>query len=335
MYLNGGPQVLEFEERLAMHCGGKGARVATVANATLGLTLALLACDLPAGGLCIVPSWTFAASGHAILLAGLLPWMVDVDRETWALEADAVRALLTAAPGPIAAVMPVSPFGAPLDMEPWLRFRADTGIAVVADAAATFDTVHATDIPTVVSLHATKVCGVGEGGFVVSTDGRFVEEIRKRANFGFWNSRESTARAFNGKLSEYAAAVGLASLDDWFETRTDFLRVARAYRSHFEELEGIRLQPGFGQNWVASTVIIESETIAADALARALAENGIGTRRWWGEGLHRHRCFHGFPRDRVPQTEMLAERVIGLPCWRDLSDEEIARICRVVASADR
>src|SRR5436190_8808957 len=70
-YSNGGPLVQEFEDRLAEHAGGGAACVATVTNATIGLTLALLSYDLPRGSLCVVPGWTFAATAHAVLLAGL------------------------------------------------------------------------------------------------------------------------------------------------------------------------------------------------------------------------------------------------------------------------
>jgi dTDP-4-amino-4,6-dideoxygalactose transaminase len=332
-YSNGGPRILEFEARLAHHCGNAQAHVATVANATLGLTLALLATDVTPGTFCMVPSWTFAATGHAILAAGLIPWMVDVNAETWTLEPEAARDLLADAPGPVGAVIPVSAFGAPLDMQSWQAFRAETGIAVVADAAAAFDTVRASDIPAVVSLHATKVCGVGEGGFVISNDRIFVEEIQKRANFGFWYSRESTVRSINGKLSEYAAAVGLASLDEWEHVRTDFMRVAQAYRQGLESAHNLRLQLGFGEDWISSTVLLESQTNNAEALNRILCENGIGSRRWWGGGLHRHRGFQGYPSNQLAVTESLAERVIGLPCWRDLPNDAIAKICAILVSS--
>lgn len=332
-YSNGGPLVREFEERLAGHCGGGAARVATVANATVGLTLALLALDLAPGTFCMVPSWTFAATGHAILLAGLIPWMVDVNSETWALEAAAAAELLRHAPGKVSAVLPVSPFGMPLAIEPWSQFRNQTGIAVITDAAATFDRIRASAIPAVVSLHATKVCGIGEGGFVLSTDGKFIEEIQKRANFGFWNSRESTARSLNGKLSEYAAAVGLASLVTWPDTRTEFFRVAHGYRENLREAESIRLQPGFGEAWISTTVVVESRENDADNLTDILAARGIGSRRWWGGGLHQHRSFRDFPRHLVEETESLAARVIGLPCWRDLPNDQIAQVCEALTSA--
>lgn len=328
-YSNGGPLVKEFEARLAQHCGG-GAFVATVANATIGLTLALFACDLPEGALCMVPSWSFAATGHATLLAGLVPWFVDVNVETWALEPDAARELLPAAPRKVSAVLPVSPFGAPLDLRSWHAFQEETGIAVVADAAAGFDSVQADEVPAVVSLHATKACGTGEGGFVVSTDQRLAEEIEKRANFGFWNSRESSVRALNGKLSEYAAAVGLAELNNWGQTRAEFQRVASAYRDALAGQSAVRLQPGFGDRWISSVVVVESLADDAESITAKLAKHGIGSRRWWGGGLHRHRTFKEFPRHQVTQTEALADRVVGLPCWRDLPTEQVSRICELL-----
>ena len=331
-YSNGGPLVQELEDRLAEHAGGGAARVATVTNATIGLALALLSYDPPPGSLCVVPAWTFAATAHAVLLAGLIPWIVDVDETTWALEPSPMRKLLGSAPGTVAAIIPVSPFGAPLDSAAWEAFRDETGVAVVIDAAATFDTIRASHVPAVVSLHATKVLGIGEGGFIVSMDDRFIEEVQKRANFGFWNSREATARSLNGKLSEYAAAVGLAALDAWPEIRRDFERVARAYRASLSHQHTVRLQPGVGDDWVTSTTVVATPEGQAEAVARALAEKQIGSRRWWGGGLHRHQAFSHLPRHHTAHSDFLVDSTIGLPCWRDLSNDEIARICAIVCS---
>src|SRR5262249_2943038 len=149
---------------------------------------------------------------------------------------------LEAAPARVSAVIPVSPFGAPIDYEGWEKFRRDTGIAVVIDAAAAFDTVRATSVPAIVSLHATKLTGIGEGGFILTRDADFAQETQKRSNFGFWYSRESKVQSLNGKLSEYTAAVGLAALDSLPEIRNDFERVARAYRACFSKQQVIRLQ---------------------------------------------------------------------------------------------
>lgn len=325
----------EFETRLAIHAGGEEGSVATVANATVGLTLALLVHELPPGSLCMVPAWTFAATAHAIELAGLVPWIVDVDLQSWALETPAARELLANAPAPVSAVMPVSPFGAPIDSRSWEMFRDQTGVAVIIDAAAAFDTVQAGAVPAVVSLHATKVLGVGEGGFVVTTDTSFIEETQKRANFGFWNSREAKVRSLNAKLSAYAAAVGLAGLDSWEEIRADFHRIGNTYRKLLAEESGAKLQHCFAEKWLSSTVVIAAQQTSGDALASALAGNRIGSRRWWGGGLHRHAAFRQLPRDTTAHADLLADTVIGLPCWRDLPNDQIERICEVVTSSAR
>ena len=117
--------VEEFEARLAAHAGGGS--VAAVANATVGLTLAPACQRSCAGFLCMVPAWTFAATGHAIELAGLVPWIVDVDAKSWALEPVAARELLRDAPGPVEAVMPVALSVSRSILRAGIRFASETG----------------------------------------------------------------------------------------------------------------------------------------------------------------------------------------------------------------
>ncbi len=333
-YSNSGPLVRELEGRLARH-SGTGAEVATVSNATIGLALALMAHDLPAGTYCIVPAWTFAATAHAVTLAGLVPWIVDVDRESWALRANHVKALLKEAPGPVSAVIPVSPFGAPLDLAPWQELREATGLAVVVDAAASFDTIPVGAIPAVVSLHATKLLGAGEGGFVVSQDAGIIEEIKKRANFGFWNSREAQTPSLNGKLSEHTAAVGLAALETWPEIREDFQRVAGCYREGLAGQPGISIPAGLGETWVSATMVVATPPGQASQIGDRLAEEKIGTRRWWGGGLHRHAAFAQLPREATPNSDFLADSTIGLPCWRELSGKQVKEVCAAIYRVGR
>ena len=126
-YSNFGPLVLEFEDRLAARFD-RGATVVTVANGTLALTLALEALDLSRGSLCALPSWTFVATAHAVRMAGLVPWFVDVQTEEGELTPAGLLAALPEAPGPVTAAMPVAvmgpcrlPHGAPSRMPPGSR----------------------------------------------------------------------------------------------------------------------------------------------------------------------------------------------------------------------
>jgi dTDP-4-amino-4,6-dideoxygalactose transaminase len=339
VYSNRGPLAQELEARIASHYGVAAGNVVTVANATLGLTLALLAQRVPAGSYCLMPAWTFVASAQAAQLAGVVPYLLDVSRETWALEPSVVSAAVRASRAPVGAVMVVAPFGAPVDLEPWDQLAADFGVAVVLDAAAGFDAARPSRVPAVVSLHATKALGAGEGGFVMSADEALIGRIRGASNFGFSGTREAQVPGCNAKMSEYHAAIGLAALDAWQATRGAFARVARAYRRDLDNCRGVSLQPGYGTRWVAATTVAEFDTTSAQSAARTLAEGGIDSRSWWGEGLHRHRALSLLPRaPDLSATEWLAAHTLGLPCSVDLEEEDIRSICmslrRLVENAE-
>ena len=174
----------------------------TAASATAGITATLLAFRIPVGSLCLLPSWTFVATAHAVRAAGLIPFFHDVDRQTWALNPDQIRETLSRMSSRVGAVIAVSPFGAPLDIVAWETFQDRCGIPVLVDAAAGFDTLRATRIPSVVSLHATKILAAGEGGFVTTTDALLLERIRSCSNFGFCGFRNALWPAVNSKMSE-------------------------------------------------------------------------------------------------------------------------------------
>jgi dTDP-4-amino-4,6-dideoxygalactose transaminase len=276
IYSNFGPLALSFERRLAAHFELPETVVVTVANATLGLALALLAQQVRPGTLCMLPGWTFIASAHAVRLAGLVPYFVDVDARTWAIDVTSIADLMSYAPAQVGAVMPVVPFGQPIDLAAWGRFRASTGVPVVIDAAAGFDSLVPSETPAVVSLHATKTLGIGEGGFVVSTDQSLIKEIRARANFGFRADRTAVVPAMNAKLSEYHAAVGLAALDEWPHARADWAAVAGAYRRALPESNRIRFQAGFGESWVSSTCNLSFADVEAGSRARGSTREAGG-----------------------------------------------------------
>jgi dTDP-4-amino-4,6-dideoxygalactose transaminase len=331
-YSNFGPLAREFEARLEARLGAR-AHVVTAANGTLALALALRA-RAPQGGLCIMPAWSFVATAHAALIAGLTPYFADVDEATGALTPPIAARACAAAPGPVSAVAPVLPYGMPIDLEAWAAFESETGVAVVVDAAAGFDAVADAPVPLVVSLHATKALGVGEGGFFAARDADLVGAVRALSVFGFAGTRQSPAPAFNAKLSEYAAAVGLAALDCWPRTRARYRRAALALHSALTGLP-LALQPGWGSRWISTTCIATIES-GADLLERRLAAAGVETRRWWERGLHRQPAFRAAPvADDLAVTNALAARSLGLPFAADLDARQIEAIARTAADALR
>lgn len=332
-YSNRGALAREFEARLAERIELSAQGVALLSNATTGLALALQALAAPAGSLCMMPAWTFAASAHAAVMAALIPWFVDVEDTSWTLTPEAAHSLLAHAPGQVGAVMVVEPFGYPVDVAAWEDFSATEGCAVVVDAAAAFDAVPPSSLPIVVSLHATKILGVGEGAFVACRDADVIASINSRANFGFAGAREATVQATNAKLSEYAAAVGLAGLDRWNRTRSEFQVVANEYVRALDGVDGVALQPGYGVKFISTTANVVLPDAKLEAAEHALSTAGYGTRRWWGEGLPAHRAFRHFPRESTPITQRLGRTVLGLPCWSDLPARDIRSVAEVIARA--
>jgi dTDP-4-amino-4,6-dideoxygalactose transaminase len=343
IYSNWGPLNTLLERRLGTQFS---AQVVTVSSATAGITCTLRALleDRPAelrNGLCLMPSWGFVATPHAALAAGLTPCFLDVEEGSWMLTPDLVRRELLfgvarqGGPGrslPVSAVIAVAPFGLQVDPEPWDEFTAQTGIPVIIDAAAAFDGLAVTRTPAIVSLHATKSVCAGEGGFVATTDAELAKRVKRVANFGFFGARLAEVPAFNGKLSEYHAAVGLSSLDGWEGRRAKLMEVAQGMRAALEPL-GVGFQQGFGTDWVSSTCVVRlpaGMTMAETAIGLGL--RGVTTRAWWGYGCHTSPAFEHLPRrsaashDGLPMTEVLANATIGLPFYIDLRAEEVARI---------
>ncbi|MBI1684959.1 DegT/DnrJ/EryC1/StrS family aminotransferase [Caulobacter hibisci] len=330
-YSNFGPLVQELEERLA-HRFGAQARAVTCVNATQGLTLTLQALNIAPGTLCAMPSWTFVATGHAAVQAGLTPWFLDADRDSWMLTPQIAAEALARAPGTVGALIVVAPFGRMPDVAAWLDFQDKTGIKVIIDAAAAFDAACDARLPTVVSLHATKVLGMGEGGFVATDNHALAARLRRLTSFGFDGTRLSQHTANNAKISEYAAAVGLASLDAWPGDRLRWFTAAQTLR-HFPLPREIGYQPGWGRDWTTSVCVVTTPEGAAPELIAALKARDVDTRQWWGEGCHASPAFAAFPREALPNTEILATSTLGLPFYIDLDRADAARIAEALGAA--
>jgi dTDP-4-amino-4,6-dideoxygalactose transaminase len=329
IYSNFGPLVREFEAGLGQHFSVEPQEVVTCANATLGLAAALQAVARP-GGRCLMPSWTFCASAHAARAAGLTPVFLDVDPKTWCLTTAIAEAAL-ATGGPAAAVMPVAAFGAPVDPHAWDQFSERTGVPVVIDAAGAFPGQEIGRSPCVISLHATKCLGVGEGGLVAARNPQLIAEILRVTNFGFFGERRARRLGGNSKMSEYAAAVGLAALAEWPKTRERWRSVASRYWTLLG-LSNRFHSPLKGQ---ITTSLVVDLGVPQASVADDLRHRAIDTRCWYGAGCHREPAFADCPATRLPATETLAERTLGLPFFLDMTDSQIETVVDELAVAVR
>ena len=224
--------------------------------------------------------------------------------------------------------MVVSAFGSPVDVAAWDQFSTQTRIPVLIDGAASFDSVASSAInrpgrtPIMVSLHATKVFGVGEGGFVICSDRDFITRFTRICNFGVLMTPEGQILGYNGKESEYHAAVGLSNLDGWPERRARMADLTERYRIRLGNRADISLVPGYGEGWISCYCNIRVKQEAAGVIEH-LRLRGVETRRWWQLGVHHQRAYRDFTRDPLPHTEELAPAVFGLPFFHDITDSQI------------
>lgn len=328
-YSNFGALNTRLENRLADHFGLKSGQAVCLANGTCGLTLSLMALGAAAGGECLLPSFTFAAVPGAVLAAGLTPRFIDIDPATWALDparAEKEVAAQGRTGGAVGALIVVSPFGAPVDPAPWEKFTDKTGVPVVIDAAWGFDSARVGKGPVMVSLHATKVLGIGEGGLVACRDKDLISDIRCRANFGFGADRLSEKPGLNAKMSEFAAAVGLAALDAYPAVRGDSLALAGHYLHAFGDAADMDILPGFTGDWASAAFAVRFGRPVAARVAEGLAKEDIEARPWWGTPCHRHPAFAGCPRGDLPETESLAARALNLPFFPDMTEADVHRV---------
>ena len=325
-YSNYGPLEQRLRSRFADMFSLGSENVVLTANGTLGLAMALREAARGLQGLCVMPSFTFVASAHAAVAAGLTPHFIDVDIDSWGLDADYVRQQLASIGEPVRAVLAVAPFGAPLNIATWDTIELETGVPVVIDAAAGIDTVTPGQCPTIVSLHATKPLGIGEGGLILCKDENRARELFFHTNFGFRGRRSAESIGFNGKLSEYAAAVGHAALDGWERVRRRNMDCSVLYTKALQDLGGIELAPGSDAAFAKSTFNILLPEGNVDNAIAFMHARGIEVRQWWSKGCHREPAFQKYSSGNLPVTEKFGRCVLGLPFFADLTAREIARI---------
>ena len=325
IYTNGGPLLKLLESRYADRFGVEPEQVIAVANATLALEGAISV--LPPKKW-IVPNFTFAATGLAVLNAGKELVLSDVSEMTW--ELDIGNILEPKQDHTRLGLMPVMPFGAPVSFEKWKGFPY-----IVFDAAASLGTSKSLENMepgwiVVHSLHATKILGAGEGAIVITGSKDISQKIRQWLNFGFNDFRDAEIVGTNAKLSEFHAAYALSSLDSEFDEFSDWQRVLHDIQFNSKDLRmniGVPKFEGIRPYWI---VQLPTE-IKRDQLASELRQHGIGTRVWWGRALSEQKAFYKSSKiGTLGVSQSLASTHLGLPCFRDLSTDEIIRISRLL-----
>jgi dTDP-4-amino-4,6-dideoxygalactose transaminase len=331
-YTNRGELVNALEARLGDLLGAGTAKVISAASGTAAIEAAILATAgraTPQRPLALLPAYTFVATASAVERCGYVPYLLDVEPDTWALAAGRLRGhpMIERA----GVVVPVAPYGRGIAQAGWVEFAARTNVPVVIDAAAGFEALAADPercagtIPVALSFQATKAFSSGEGGAVVWSDAEGLLRVVRSLNFGILWKRESTSAGMNGKMSEYHAAVGLASLDEWDQTCRANRAALEAYgraAQAFGVRERLVLAPDIASNYA---LLDAGSPSAATGLVAALRAQKIESRRWYGHGLQHEPYWRNAQRDPMPQTDRIAPSVVGLPMYCDILLADIER----------
>ena len=313
IYSNFGPLNHELLEGFAEHFRIPISNMCTVTNATLGLEGAIRSSS-PSAGTWSLPSWTFTATAAAAINSGESIEFLDVDGDWRVVPSSGTKNLID-----------VLPFGDQLRIDR-LPNNLDN---LIIDAAASVDTLYFDDFfkmrkfGLVVSLHATKLIQAGEGGLFISNDSGWVERFKSWSNFGMDGSRTSLFVGSNAKMSEYASAIGLASLKNWKRDRQDWLSQSnRAYE--ISNRFGLKVLNPMAQKQVTPYWIIKSEKI--ERIKQEFELAGIPYRSWWESGCHEMPAYSKYQVMPLPNTELATKNSLGLPFHLFLNNPQWKRI---------
>lgn len=334
-----GKYIGEFEQKFADYCGCKYGISTT--NGTTALHLALASLEIGPGDEVIVPTFTMIATVFAIVYTGATPVLVDAEPETWNIDTTKIEERMTPR---TKAIMPVHIYGHPCDMDPIMEIAERHNLYVIEDAAeahgAEYKGRKTGGIGHVncFSFYANKIITTGEGGMVVTNDEKIAEKARRLKDLAHSSGKRflHTDIAFNYRMTNIQAAIGLAQ----FEEIDKFVEMRRAhahlYNSLLKDIEGIRLPPEkeWAKNiyWMYSILIEDEFDMSRDELMEKLMEKGIETRTFFIP-VHQQPAFQKmnlFQGESYPVAEELSRKGLYLPSGSGLTTEQIEYICRTI-----
>jgi perosamine synthetase len=323
-----GPRVAEFEERFAAMVGVSHA-VAT-SSGTTALHLALLGYGIGQGDEVITVPFTFIASANSVLYTGARPVFVDVREDDFTIDADLVEAAITPR---TKAIMPVSLYGQPADLPALEAVAARHGLAVVEDAAqahgaAIDDRRSGSWGAAAFSFYPTKNMTTGEGGIITTADGEFAERVRLLREHGMKVRYQHDVLGYNFRMTDLAAAIGLAQLPKLSRFNERRRAIAARYDA---ELRGVVIpvvRPSVTHVYHQYTIRVAGR----DAFAERLKERGVGSGIYYPIPVHRQKPFAalGYGEQHYPVTERLTEQVLSIPVHPSLTDDEVATVIGAV-----
>lgn len=337
-----GPMLHRFEECFANWLGVE--HVVATSSGTAALHLGVRAMGWGEGDSVVLSPFTFVASANALLYEGVRPRFADVDPVTLNLRPETAEGAIEA---DTVGLMPIDIFGFPSDATGFEEVAGRRGLELLEDAAQAIGAIDADGhkvgsrgIPTGFAFYANKQITTGEGGVLVCPDAEMAERVRSERNQGRapdMSRMDHTGLGFNYRMSDIAAAIGVAQMgriDDLLARRAE---VAALYSDRLAPISGLTLpEPGEGRarrSWFVFTVMV-SDGIDRDAVIAELAAAGIPSKAYL-PSAHLFPQFEEFgygPGD-FPVAESASARSLALPFHGGLDAAQIDQIAQVLEGA--
>lgn len=307
-----------------------------VSSCTSGLMLLLRALELR--GEVVMPSFTWASTGHAALWNGLTPVFADCEPGTYTLDPARTESLI----GPkTAAVMAVNVFGLYPDMDALRTVCARADVPFLCDSAQGMGARYRGRIggaladAEVFSLSPTKVVTAAEGGLITTDDDTLAERLRRMRDYGKTpDARDIEILGLSARMSEFHAVIGCACLERLDELIERRRVIFERYRAGLAGIEGLGFQtipPVDRTSGNYFIVFVDPAARNIEHLRESLEAREIPTKRYFHPPLHRQIAYRHLPEPTSPLvvTENASDRGLALPIFTHMDDATIERVCAV------
>jgi UDP-4-amino-4-deoxy-L-arabinose-oxoglutarate aminotransferase len=346
-WLTTGPSCKAFEDRFCELTGASHA--VSISSATAGMHLLLLAMGIGKGDEIITPSMTFASTINMMVMLGATPVFIDICPDTLNMNPDLLEERITPK---TKAIIPVHFAGAPVDMDRILKIADRYNLAVIEDAAHAVGTyykgIHAGGFghAAIFSFHPLKNITTGEGGMVTHSDENLSKQLRLLRFHGIerdaWNRYGKNGNpdydihqpGFKHNLTDLQASLGLAQLSRLQEINHRRGAIAQQYMEGLKDVDGIELPgvPEYEHVHAWHLFIIKVLSIERSMFMKRLSEYNIGY------GIHFPACHllsyvqekFGTGRGMLPETECATERILSLPLFPGMQDDDVSYVCDAI-----
>jgi len=334
---NNGYYHQELEKALCNYLGVK--YISLFTNGTLPLITALQALRIT--GEVITTPYSFVATTHSLWWNGIKPVFVDIEPVTCNIDPSKIEAAITPK---TTAIMPVHVYGYPCNIKNIQEIADKYGLKVIYDAAHAFGVtingksiLEAGDMSTL-SFHATKVYNTIEGGALICRDEQTKKRIDYLKNFGFADEITVVAPGINAKMDEFRSAYGLLTLTKVDEAIENRWKITLQYREALKDVHGIRYMEDISvvrHNYSYFPIFIDSKQygMTRDELYFKMREHNIFGRRYFYPLISTFSTYKGLESAKpknLPIATKIAENVICLPIYSNLSTEDISTIVKII-----